>query len=329
MQPPENQPPPPYPPPYPQQPPEYQQPAAPPEYQPAPYGAPPAPPRRGRGGLFAILAIVLVVLLVAGGYLVGGFVVAQGELNSANDSYNTVVGHQNKLGEQFSTLTSQINAIDFNNASADNVKQAKTAYLQLVTQAQSSEPQVVSDDASLASADSKLKQNSWLTVISSGSLQTESKRIGYARAALAIAKTILDDSQQFGTFNATLMDAVNDLLTFTDAASKQDISTATAAVKSFQSDVAKGITEDKAPGLASSTDQFMHDLQTLANDFDKLLTAAVAGDQAGINSASAALDADNTKLDTYDFNAMDTESKAFFQKLNDQYQKQVDLANKT
>lgn len=307
--------------------------APPPTYAPPPYGAqpiaPPTTPRRGRGGLIAIVAIVLVVVLAAGGYLVGGFIVAQGQLNSATDTYNGVVDHQNTLNEFFKSLSSKINAVSFNDATHDNVAAAKTLYQQLVTQSQSSEPQVDSDSAALDGARAKLSANSWLTGLSKSSLDKESTRIGYAQSALGVAKTILTDYVQYGTFNESLLDSVNDLLTLTDAADQKDLAGASAAAQKLKTDIATAIGQDKAPGLPTETDAFMHDFQSLANDFADLLAAATAGDPNGVTKADNALNADLKKIDGYDQNAMDNESKTFYNNLIDQYNGFVDKANNT
>ena len=140
--------------------------------------------------------VVVLVIVVLGGYVVGGFVYAQGRINSATDAYNKVVDHENKLTDYFNSLDSQFtkNNTDPANATSDQIQQEKSLYLQLASQSQAAQPQVTADDNSLASADSGLKDNSWLTVLSKGSLDKASARIGHARAALAVAKTILADS---------------------------------------------------------------------------------------------------------------------------------------
>jgi len=332
MEPPENQPPPSY---LPQQPapaPVLEQPVAPPpQYAPPPYGAqpmaPPTAPRRGRGGLIAIVAIVLVVLLAAGGYLVGGFLVAQGQLNSATNTYNGVADHQNALNDFLKTLGSKINAVNINDATHDNVNAAKTLYQQLVTQSQSSEPQVDSDMASLDSAQAKLGANSWLTGLSKSSLDKESTRIGYVKSALGVAKTILTDYVQYGTFNQALLDAVNDLLTITDTANQKYLAGASAAVVKLKADIATAIGEDHAPGLPTETDAFMHDFQSLANHFGDLLKAAAAGDSIGVQKADSELNADLTRINAYDQTTMDTESTTFYNNLIDQYNGFIDKAN--
>jgi hypothetical protein len=291
----------------------------------------PMPPRRGRGPLLAIVLVVVLLIVVVGGYAVGGFVYAQGKINSATDAYNKVVDHENKLTDYFNKLDSQFssNNTDPANATADQIKQEKTLYLQLATQSQSAQPQVTSDDNALASAESGLKDNSWLTVLSKGSLDKADTRIGHARAALAIAKTILADSILYGQFYATVDDAALDLDALSSAADKGDLNGIDSAISTLKSDAAKAIQEDQAPGVAPEMDSFLKDLQTTATDFSALVAAVRAGDQNGVNKAVTKLDADTTKLDGYDFDKMSSTEQAFYKNLTDKYNKEIDAANKT
>ena len=327
----------------PEQPP--QQPPTPPAYTPAPtetayppapapaapyYGqpvAPPAAPRRSRGPLIAIIAIALVVVIAGGGYLVGGFVYAQGLTDSATKTYNKVIDHENNLTDLFNKLTSQIGAVETKDATHASVSSAKTLYQQLVTQSQGAEPTITGDDQDLASADSKLKENSWLTALASSSLNKQSTKIGYLRSAVGVAKTITTDYVQYGNFNIAVLAVVDDLITLTDAADASDIAGATAAVTTMKADVAKAIPLDHAPGLPSDADSFMQNVKALADDFGNLLTAAAAGDQARAQQADNAVNADLDRMNAYDTSKFDTEAKTFYGNLIDQYNGFIDKAN--
>ncbi len=295
------------------------------------YGAPPPPaPRRGRGPLVAIVLVVLLLILVGGGYVVGGFVYANGKVNSATDAYNKVVDHENALTDLFNKLDAQFNSNNSNTttASTDSIKQDKTLNLQLASQSKTAQPTVESDDQALATAASSLNENSWLTAISKSSLDKSSNRISHARAALAIAKTVLADSILYGTFYASVDDASLDLDALDTAANAGDLNAVDSAITTLKSDVAKAIQQDSAPGVASQMDGFLKDLQKTANDFATLVAAVRAGNSSGVNTAVAALDADTTKLDGYDFNAMGASESAFYKALIDKYNTEIDAANK-
>jgi flagellar basal body-associated protein FliL len=291
----------------------------------------PMAPRRGRGPLLAIVMVVVLLIVLVGGYAVGGFVFAQGRLNSATDAYNKVVDHENKLTDYFNSLDAQFtsNSTDPANASADQIKQEKTLYLQLATKSQAAQPQVTSDDNALASADAGLKDNSWLTVFSKGSLDKADTRIGHARAALAVAKTILADSILYGQFYATVDDAALDLDALSAAADQGDLNAIDSAISTLKSDVTKAIQEDQAPGVAPQMDSFLKDLQTTATDFSALVAAVRSGSQSQVNAAVSKLDADTTKLDGYNFDTMSSTEQAFYKGLIDKYNKEIDAANKT
>jgi len=295
------------------------------------YGAPPPPaPRRGRGPLVAIVLVVLLLILVGGGYVVGGFVYANGKVNSATDAYNKVVDHENALTDLFNKLDAQFSSNNKNTAtnSTDSIKQDKTLNLQLATQSQAAQPTVESDDQALANAASSLNENSWLTALSKSSLDKSANRISHARAALAVAKTILADSILYGTFYASVDDAALDLDALDTAFNAGDLNAIDSAITTLKSDVAKAIQEDSAPGVASQMDPLLKDLQKTANDFAALVAAARAGNSSGVNAAAAALEADSTKLDGYDFAAMGTSESAYYKALIDKYNTEVDAANK-
>lgn len=329
MEPPGSPPPPPAPEPYatPPSPPQPATDVAPARYAPYPVAPSPAAPRR-RTPLVAIGLVVLLIVVAIGAYGVGGFLFAQGRINSATEAYNTVVDHQNKLNDFFANLDKQSSSSDPTTASADATKQNKSLFDQLVSQSQAAQPQVNSDDAALADADSKLHENEWLTVFSRSSLDKSSTQIRDARAALGVAKTVLADYIQYGNFFSSLDSAAIDLDTLGNDASASDLAGASTAVQALKADVAKALSLDKASGLPADVDTFMHDLQTLANDFETLLNAAIARDSTAAQTAAKAVDADTTKLDSYDFATFTTAAQAFYSNLIDQYNADIDKANK-
>lgn len=302
-------------------------PAAP--YYAGPAAPPPQPrPRGSLGPIIAIIVIAVILIAAAGGYFVGGNIYAQNRVKSAGDTYNTVIGHQNSMADFFNTLNLNISAIDPNNPNKDSIQKARTPLQQLVDRSKSSEPQLEADDASLASADTSLKQNQWLTALQRSSLDKSSTKINDLRAALATAKEILVDYQQYGSFVLVLLDCATDVVTIGDAGSKTDIVAITAAVAALKTDATKGIALDHAPGLAPEVDGFMQDLVVVANDFTALLNAAASNNQAAITKAENTLNTDAAKLDTFDFNAWDTTANRFYQDLIDLYNRNIDKANK-
>ena len=334
MQPPENQPPaapPPYTPPPDAPPPVMEQPPAPQPYAPAPYGQMPpvVPAKRSRGPLLAIVLIAVLVLLAGGGYLVGGFVYAQGKINSATDAYNSVVDHQNKLSDFFTNFNKQLEANnDPSKETADALKQEKTLYGQLVTESQTAAPQIDTDDAALAKADASLKENSWLTALSSSSLNKESAQLVDARAALAIAKTIVTDTVQYGNFMQAFDDASIDNANLSKDVDNNDGSAIVSDLSSLKSHLTTAISLDKAPGLPPEMDTYLKLVQSVATDLTDAINFANDGDQAGFDNALKKFDSDSKALDAYDFGAISSKASSFYSGLIDQYNAQVDKTNK-
>ncbi len=316
--------------------PQYQSPAYPPAAEPPPayapppyYGGPPAPtpPRRGRGPLLAIIVVVALVVLLAGGYVVAGFAYGQGQANSARNTYNAVTSRENSLIEIFNSVSTHTDSNDPNNPNKDAIAKDKAYYQQLVTQLQSAQPQVESDLSALAAADSKLKENQWLTPLSRSTLDQAARRVEYRQTALSVARTTLVDYAQYAGFNVALLTSFNDTLTFSDAATAHDFVAAAAAAAALKSDITTATGLDKAPGLDPDVDSYMHDYLAVATDLANLLTAAAAGNQAGLTRAEAALTADGKKLDAHDTAAWASTAKSFYDNLTAQYNTANDKAN--
>ena len=306
-------------------------PAMQPGYAPPPYAQMPiAPaPKRGRGPVLAIVLVAALVLLAGGGYLVGGFVYAQGRINSATDTYNSVVDHQNNLTDFFNSFSKQLDANnDPSKESSAALAQDKSLYGQLVTQSQAAAPQIDGDDAALAKADAGLKDNSWLTALSSGSLNNESTQLQDARAALAIAKTIVTDSIQYGTFIQAFDDASIDSDNLSKAVDNNDGNAVVSDLSTLKTDLAKAISLDTAPGLPPEMDTYLKLVQSVATDVTDLINAIAAGDQNAFNQANARFNSDSSKLDAFDFSSVMTKAQSFYQGLIDQYNAQVDKTNK-
>ena len=305
---------------------------APPEYAAPPAYAPPAPiaaaPKRGRGGLLAIILVIALLIVAGGGYVAGGFITANGKLNSSTDAYNKVTDHQNKLTTFFDTISGQFSKNNLTGSSVDSVKQEKSLFQQLVTQSQGFQPTITSDDQSLVNAEASLKDSSWLTALSKSSLDTQGAKIEDLRAALKIANTILGDYIQYGTFYASLDQAVIDFDNVSKALDAQDLAATVTALGTFKTDLATALTQDKGAGISTQMPSFIQTLQALANDLSALIAAAQAGNSAGVDAAAAALDADNSKLDKFDDAAMQKEEQTFYKQLIDSYNSAVDKANR-
>ena len=282
-------------------------------------------PRRGMGPLIAIILVVILLVVAVVAYAGIGYAYAQGHINSARDTYNSVIEHENTYADTINGMQSA-SSTAFNTSSA---AAAKAKFVDLVNKSQTVQTQVVSDDSKLADADSSLKQNSWLTVVSKSSLDKWDTKIGHLRNALGAAKEISGDYVKLGAFYETVIDAFVDLDTFATKAQASDFSGAAASVEKLKTDTAKAITQDKAPGLPAEADTWLKDLQAVANDLSAVISAAISGDESAYNAAAAKVDTDTKKFEADDTNGIDAKTQAFYKPLIDKYNSEIDAANNT
>jgi hypothetical protein len=299
-------------------------PGAPPAYAGEPMAA--APGRSNRPIIIVAGVIVLIVVLVIG-YAGAGYVFANGRIDTAKNTYNTVVSHQNALTDEFNSFDAKVTPVNVTSATTADLKKNQAAYAQLVSQSQSAEPTISTDDSALASAQASLGDNSWLTVFSRSNLDHVSAKIGHERKALAAAKTITADIVQLGNFYQAFYSALIDLDTLSTNAQNTDFAAAKASVAILTSDLSKALQMAGAPGLPPEMKALLTDFQTFAADFGKLLDAAIAGDSTGATNALKAVEADAAKIDAYNFDKMASDTKAFYQPLIDSFNAEVSAAN--
>jgi hypothetical protein len=301
-----------------------------PAYYPPPAeaaGPPPRPPR-SMGPLIAGIVIVVVLIAAIGGYVVGGFAFAQTRLNSAHTAYNKVVDHENSLTDTVNSAQSQLKALDVSSTStSSSIQTFKTAWSGVISKSQAAQSQIDTDDASLASADSGLHDNSWLTVLSRSELDKYSAKIGHQRKALATAKVLAADYIQIGNFYEAFADVALDFDTLGAKLEASDLSGAAAADEKLKTDAAKAISLDKAPGLPADMDTLLHDITNMATDFTNLINAAAQHNDTAFNTAEKALQADAAKVEAFDFNKASDAIDAFYKPLIDTYNSEIDKAN--
>lgn len=300
-----------------------------PPAEPAPAYAPPPPPqRRSSRSLLVIAGAILLVVLLVIAYVAIGLVTAQAKITKAESAYNTVASHQNSLNDTVRSLASNFPTQNVTAETSADLQSAKTTMDQIVNRSRQAQPQIRSDDAALAAAQSGLTQDQWLTAISRSRLDRASNRITHERAALAKARTITDDYVAIGAFFDAYIDMALDFDTLTTKAQASDFAGAAAANEKAKADVAKAIQLDKAPGLPDEMDALLKDIQAVTTDISNVLNAAAKGDAAALDAANAQGKADSDKLQAFDFTAMGNKIDSYYQSLVDAYNSEVDKANK-
>src|SRR6185312_9111561 len=101
--------------------------------------------------------------------------------------------------------------------------------------------------------------------------------------------------------------------------SANNLPAATTATNTLKADAAKGLALATAPGLPPEVKQYQTDLATLADDFGKLLVAVAKGDSSTGSALLKTVEAEATKIDSYDWGAISDKIDAFYQPLIDDY----------
>jgi hypothetical protein len=296
----------------------------PPDYVPPANAAGPRP--RSSRRMVATIAIALVV--VVAGYAIAGFTFATSKLDSARTTYNAVVEHQNAITDTVNLFNTKFTTTSATAAAtASDLKADRSLLDQVVSESLAAEIRSTADDASLATVQASLTENSWLTVFNRSSLDNYSGKIGHERKALADSKALAADYVRLAMFYRSFFDALIVFDTVGAKISVSDFAGAIVDVATLQTDLAKALQASNAPGLPPEVRLFIIDFQTFATDESSLLTAVNSSDVSAGQSLSPKVTADVTKLDSYDFTKIGNEIASFYKPLIDDYNSQISKAN--
>ena len=304
--------------------------AEPPTDVPPPDYVPPAdasgPHPRSSRRMVVTIAIALVV--VVAGYAIAGFTFATSKLDSARTTYNAVVEHQNAITDTVNLFNTKFTTASATAAAtASDLKADRSLLDQVVSESLAAEIRSTTDDASLATVQASLTENSWLTVLNRSSLDNYSGKIGHERKALADSKALAADYVRLAMFYQAFFDALIVFDTVGTKISVSDFAGAIVDVATLKTDLAKALQASNAPGLPPEVRLFIIDFQTFATDESSLLTAVNSSDVSAGQSLSPKVTADVTKLDSYDFTKIGNEIASFYKPLIDDYNSQISKAN--
>jgi hypothetical protein len=283
--------------------------------------------RRSGPSLVVILAtgmVLLLVIVIAGGYVLAGNAVVSSHVSSAQSSLDAALSHQVDFAQSMSTVTG---AFDSNASTSFDPKQYQASVNQFVQNTQKQGANIDGDQARLETAASKLNDMRWLTVFGRSSLDLAAARIAHAQKALAAEKTITTDYALDGQFFQAYAVALIDT---GDLATESNASQAAAAIATsiqLKSDVGKALTLSTAPGLPTEVHDYMVDFQTVAADLVTLLNFALAGDQKGYDAAMTKLTADGTALDALPVSNIASDITSFYQPYVSTYRQELQLAS--
>ncbi len=278
-----------------------------------------APSGLSRGLRTTIVAVVVVVIVLVGiiGYAVSGLGYAATRISSSDRTLNLVVSHQNELNATFKDIDTRFSALG--TSSTFNPQQARTLVDQFVSSSQAAGKTVEEDDASLATAAAHLDEQPWLTTVSRGNLDKESKRIAHARKALVSARTVAADYVLDGQFMQSFLDTLIDLDNLSKASATGDLAATKTTLGSLKAHVDKALQLSTGPGLPPELRSMMFDFQTLVSDFGKLIDASEANDSAAVSAYSKSVSDDANKLSSYSFDSMSAKINAFYKPMIDEY----------
>jgi hypothetical protein len=269
----------------------------------------------------AVLGILIIGVIVYAGT---GIVYASALSSSAERTLNTVVSHQNSLNTSFNEIDSEVSALG--GSGTFNPQQAVGLVDRSVTSSQVAASTIKQDDSSLASVQGQLDSSRWLTLVGHTTVDREAVRVGHARNALAAARMIAADQVLDGRFWHALYTALGDLDTLNNQSGSGDYTSAKSTLGKMQTDVAQAVQESTAPGLPPDLHSLMVDLQTFVSDFGKQLDAQIAGDDAAVAQYQASLDADRSKLGTYNVDKIGSDIDAFYRPLRDRFNSEIAAA---
>ncbi len=268
-----------------------------------------------------VIAILIVGLL---GYAGAGLAYSGSRVTGAERTLNTVVSHQNALNTTFNDLNTQLSAI--NSSSTFNAQQAIALVDTAVANYELATQTIIQDDASLAAAATDLNRSPWLTMVGRSSLDHESSRIAHARNALAAARTVSDDKVLHGRFWHAQYVVLGDLDTLNSQSGAGDFAGAKSTLPTMKTDVDQAVQLSTSPGLPSALHDLMVDFQTLVTDYGKEVDAQLAGDDAGVATYEASVQADRTRIRGYNIDQIGAQIDAFYQPLIDRYNSEIAAA---
>ncbi|TMC51950.1 MAG: hypothetical protein E6J20_13790 [Chloroflexi bacterium] len=267
------------------------------------------------------IAVILILIIGLIGYAGAGLVYSGSRVTNAEHTLNTVVSHQNALNATFNDLNSQLSAL--NGTSAFNSQQALALVDKSVANSELATQTINQDDASLSTAARDLGHNPWLTLVGRSSLNRESTRIAHARKALDAARTVSADEVLDGHFWHALYTGLADLANLNSQSGAGDLNGAKTTLSTMKSDVEQAAQLSTSPGLPPALHDLMVDFQSFVTDYGKQLDAQLAGDDSAVATYQASVQADLTRIGTYNIDQIGTQIDAFYKPLIDRFNSEI------
>jgi len=265
--------------------------------------------------------VVVVVLLVGAiAYVVAGYAFASSRIADASGAINGASAHRSYVNTTFDLLDQQVTSF----AGMTDAKVSKSTAGQLVSESQSINAIVGGDDHAMAAARSRLRDQQWLTAISSGRLADEAGRIDHARRATDAVKSAAGGYVLLGQFYQSFFQALIDWDTMlVDARNNDFVGTSTQDALLKADAISAQQLAANAPGLPSQYHDFLVILQSYAADVAKELNARTSTD---FDAADKQAVADVNAMSAVDFSSTPATIKSFYQHYRDDFNAEMDKA---
>ena len=264
------------------------------------------------------MIVVLILGIIA--YAGAGIMYADERVATADRTLNSVVSHENTLDATFTDINTQLGTLS---GSSFKPQDAVALVDKSVAGSQLAATTIDADDASLSAALTDLDHNRWLTMIGRGNIEREAARIEHARTALAAARTVAADKVLEGKFWHSLYSGLGDLALLNTQSSSGNLAAAKSALATMKTDIDQAAAQSGAPPLPPELGSLMKDLQTFVVDYGKQLDAQIAGDDTGVATYQASVQADLVRVGQYDVEAIGKKIDAFYKPLIDRFNSEM------
>jgi hypothetical protein len=268
----------------------------------------------------------VISVLICGiiGYAGLGLALAGTRIADAEHTVNTVVSHQNTLNATFRSINIQLTALG-SSASFDG-PQAIALVGTSVANAELASRTVSHDEASLRAADSSLRAQPWLTVVSNSAVERTTDRVGHARAALAIAHSLAADQIQDGRFWLALYGSLSDLRDLNRQRDAGDAPGARQSLTKMSTHVAQAEALAGTPGLPPELAALTADLKKVVADYTRQLDAEAAGHYDAAAAISVDVSADMSQVAGFKVDGIAAKMDAFYRPRIDRYNQEIAAA---
>jgi hypothetical protein len=285
---------------------------------------PPAPDvaRRGSGRRWLIIGGIALVFLLIIGYVLGGAAAASGPVARADSALHTAVSHNNQTADSFKG--DPFNGIDLKSDTPD-IPAAKTAVANEKQKLSKWQALITSDRSALQQVRPDLK-GSFLTLPEQGTLDRHRQRVEAALSALTSAQKAVDLYSKELAFMDPFLDAVAGFVAIGKAGTAQDIAGIKAQLPGTGASIQKAIDLSQPPAIPAELSPTLKAIQQVLTDIQALVTAVEANDAAAIQKYATAVEAEGSKLSSYDSTSLQAAIKALYQPLSDAYDREMKIA---